>query len=405
MTTDQDLFKKFGIEQPPPFSLNLPIHVADSQNEMRLIFVHHLGKQGFSKVESTKDGRDTISALKNKPCEVLIVSREMESVPGLDLTKELREQPELKRPANILITVPPGKSEIMFALESGIDDFLVKPVVQGDIVNKIKSAYRVFNNPKNPERVYEYAKGLLRSGDVDISFDVYKELGDINDKAARPHVGMARCLIAQKEPAKALEQLSVGLQKNQNYVHAYELRGSLYLDASDTEKALTDFRKAIELSPLNVARYESCCELLLKKNDTEGCIAVLETATQNGLEHPYITERLGHCYFLKQDFPQALRHMREAVRMAPEDFRYLMALAVCYRDAKEYDKSIDTYNKMIKLDPKNHQVLFNKGVTLKHIGKYDEAEKLFQRALELDSSYTKAQEQINAVRELKSKAS
>lgn len=405
MSPEQDLFKKFGIKYPPPFSLDLPIHIADSQNEMRLIFVHHLDKQGFKKVESTKDGRETLSALKTKPCEILIIAADMDSVPGLDLTKELRESPDQRRPANILITPPPGKSEIMFALESGVDDFLVKPVVQGDIIAKIKAAYRVFNNPKNPERVYEYAKGLFRTGNIDASFNVYRELGKLNQNAARPHVGMARCHLENKETEKALHELNAGIKKNGNYVHAYELRGKIRLAAGEQTDALSDFRKAIELSPLNVARYESCCEILLKQNDTAGCIAVLETAVGYELQHPFIVERLGHCYFLEKDYPQALKHLKEAVRLAPTDFKYLTALAVCYRDSQNFDKSIETYNKMIKLDPRNHQVLFNKAITLKNMNKLDEAEKLLQRALEIEPSYTKAQEQIEALQRARASAS
>jgi tetratricopeptide (TPR) repeat protein len=405
MTADHDLFKKFGIEAPPPFSMDLPVHIADSQNEMRLIFVHHLDKQGFKKVESTKDGRDTLATLKTKPCEILIIAADIESVPGLDLTRELRESPEQHRPANILITPPPGKSEIMFALESGIDDFLVKPVVQGDIVAKMRSAYKVFNNPKNPERVYEFAKRLFKSGDLQASFDAYQELGKLNQKAARPHVGMARVHLESKETEKAMVELNTGIKKNENYVHAYELRGKVLLAEDNQTAALADFRKAIDLSPLNVARYESCCDILLKQNDTAGCISILETAVRNELQHPYIVERLGHCYFLQKDFAQALKYLKEAVRLAPSDFKYLTALAVCYRDAHDFEKSIETYNRMIKLDPRNHQVLFNKAITLKHMNKLEEAEKLLVRALEIEPNYNKAEEQLEAIRRARTQAS
>ena len=47
-----DLFKKFGLNPPEPFSTELSIHVGESHNEIRLIIKHHLNKLGFNNVWS-----------------------------------------------------------------------------------------------------------------------------------------------------------------------------------------------------------------------------------------------------------------------------------------------------------------------------------------------------------------
>jgi tetratricopeptide (TPR) repeat protein len=401
MADEVNLFSVFGLPPPQPFSLHMPVHVCESHNELRLIFVHHLAKVGFTKVESTRDGLESLAYLKEIPTEIALIARDLEKVSGLDLAKELSESSELRRPPTILITPPPGRSEIMQALEAGIDDFLIKPVVQGDILLKIKSAHKSFNNPKNPERVYEYAKKLLREKDLAQSFAVYEKLSQMNDKAARPHVGKARILMEQAKPQESLAELTTGIQKNPNYVHAFEFRGHVYLKLGEKERALADMIKAISISPLNVARYDSCCQLMLNLGNIDGCIGVLNTAVKNGLEDAFVTERLGHCYFLKKEYSTALRYLREAVRLDPENVSYLNSLAICYRDDKDYDKAVETYNRIIKKDPNNHQVLFNKAVTLKHMKKFDEAEKLFGRVMELDAGNTKAKEQLAALAELK----
>jgi tetratricopeptide (TPR) repeat protein len=401
MSDDTNLFEVFGVPAPQPFSLNMPVHIAESHNELRLIFVHHLAKVGFTKVHSTRDGMEALSTLKETSCEIALIARDLEKVSGLDLARELSESTGLNRPANILVTVPPGRSEIMHALEAGVDDFLIKPVVQGDILVKIKSAHRTFNNPKNPERIYEFAKTLLRKKELDKSFAVYEKLSQHNDKAARPHVGKARILMEKDKIQEALDELGRGIQKNQNYVHAYELRGHVHLKLGEKEKALADLTKAISISPLNVARYDSCCQLMLLLGDIDGCIRILEMGLKQGLEDPFITERLGHCYFLKKEYSTALRYLREAVRLDPENISYMNSLAICYRDDKDFDKAIESYNRIIKKDPSNHLVLFNKAVTLKHMKKFDEAEKLFARVIEIDPGNTKAKEQIINVSELR----
>ena len=401
MADEPNLFETFGLPTPQPFSMNMPLHVAESHNELRLIFIHHLAKVGFTKVHSTRDGMEALAALKETPCEIAVIARDLEKVSGLDLTRELSESTGLNRPANILVTVPPGRSEIMHALEAGVDDFLIKPVVQGDILVKIKSAHRAFNNPKSPARVYEYAKKLLRGKEIDKAFAVYEKLAQLNDKAARPHVGMAKVHCEREKYEDALRDLGSGIQKNPNYVHAFELRGQVYLKMGDKEKALADLTKAIAISPLNVARYDSCCQLMLALDNIDGCISILEMGLKQGLEDPFVTERLGYCYFLKKEYSTALRHLREAVRMDPENISYMNSLAICYRDDKDFDKAIETYNKIIKKDPANHLVLFNKAVTLKHMKKFDESEKLLGRVLELDPNNAKAKEQLASVAESK----
>ena len=401
MSEEIDLFKSFGVPVPPAFNMDLPVHVGESHNELRLIFVHHLAKVGFKKVDSTRDGIEMLSFLKNSPCEIAIFARDFEKVSGLDLAKELSESPQLNKPANILITLPPGRSEIMNALESGIDDFLIKPVVQGDIVLKMKSAYKVFNNPKNPERVYEFAKKLFKNNDLDKAFAVYEKLAGLNDKAARPHVGKARVYSQRGQDQNALKELNAGVTKNPNYVHAFELRGHLYLKPGEKEKALEDIMKAISISPLNISRYDSCCKLMLDAGNIKGCIAVLQEATKQGLEDGFIVERLGYCHFLEKDYTQALRYLKEAVRMDPENITYLNSLAICYRDDKDFEKAIEVYNRIIKKDPTNFQVLFNKAITLKHMKKIDEADKLLNRVLELDPKNAKAKEQLATLIELR----
>jgi tetratricopeptide (TPR) repeat protein len=401
MSDDRNLFEMFGIPPPHPFSLNMPLHVTESHNELRLIFIHHLAKVGFTKVTSTRDGMEALASLREAPCEIAIMARDLEKVGGLDLARELAESTGLHRPANILVTTPPGRSEIMHALEAGIDDFLIKPVVQGDILLKIKSAHKAFNNPKNPERVYELAKTLLRSRDIDKAYAVYEKLGRLNDKAARPHVGKAKVLNERNQDESALQELALGIQKNPNYVHAYELRGHIYLKQGQKDKALGDLTKAITISPLNVARYDSCCKLMLDLGNIDGCISILELAVKQGVDDPFVSERLGHCYFLKKEYSAALRYLREAVRQDPENVSYMNSLAICYRDDKDFDKAIDTYNRIIKKDPSNQQVLFNKALTLKHMKKIDEAEKLLHRVLEMDPANTKAKEQLAQLADLK----
>jgi tetratricopeptide (TPR) repeat protein len=392
--SEADLFARFKLPQPSTMSLDIPILVAEPSSELGLIVVHFLEKAGFSNVRREKDGQLALKVLQKDPAAVVFASAELPSCSGLDLLKELREDPHCQRGAFILITHAMNKSEVMLAVESGVNELLVRPFTAGDIPPKIRSAYGSYNNPRNPERLYEAAKHLLRAKHLEKAREIYAALADANATAARPHVGLARCYMTENNLEKALEEATNAIQKNASFVHAYSLRADIYLSMEKTDEAIADLKKAVDLSPLNVARLEHCCEVLLKRSLTKDCSELLNKAIAAGLEHPYVTERLGYCYFLEKDYTSALKFLKEAVRLDPENVSFLNSLAICYRDGKNYEESISIYNRIIKKDPENYQVLYNKALVLGYKNATSEAAKLFRRVLQLKPDFEKAAQKL-----------
>jgi tetratricopeptide (TPR) repeat protein len=375
-------------------SLNIPILVAEPSSELGLIVVHFLEKAGFSNVRREKDGQIALKSLQKEPAAVIFAASELPSCSGLDLLKELREDPSYQRGAFILITQAMNKAEVMLAVESGVNELLVRPFTAGDIPPKIRSAYASYNNPRNPERLYEAAKLLLRAKHLEKAREIYSALAEANAAAARPHVGLARCYMIENKYDQALGEATKAVEKNSSFVHAYSLRADIYLNLDKPDECIADLKKAVDLSPLNVARLEHCCEVLLKRSMTKECVDILNKAIAAGLEHPYVTERLGYCYFLEKDFQNALKYLKEAVRLEPENVSFLNSLAICYRDAKNFDESISIYNRIIKKDPENYQVLYNKALVLVYKNAIPEASKLFRRVLQIKPDFEKAAQKL-----------
>lgn len=389
-----DLFKLFGLSTPDPFSTDLSIHVGETHNEIRLIIKHHLNKLGFNNVRTDRDGHASLAELKVKPAHIALEGDDLEILNGYDMLKELDEDPAVYRPAFVLVSKALNKAELMYALERGIDDIIIRPISQGDLLPKIRNAYNAFINPKNPERVYEYAKSKLRVEDYDSAFNVYEKLTQVAEKAARPFIGMARTCLAKKNYEDALKYVNQGIERNENYIHAYVVRADIYSGLNDDIKSLEDLKKALSLSPMNIIRYEGCTESLLKQNRIDECIQLLAIGTNAGLKHPYIIERLGYCYFMKKDYNNALKLLKEAVRLDPDNISYSNSLAICYRDSKDFEKAIQIYNQILKKKSDNHFVLFNKAITLILWEKKDEAIKILRRVIKIDPNYTKAKDKL-----------
>jgi tetratricopeptide (TPR) repeat protein len=392
-----DLYEKFKIPAPKPFGPELEILVAESHNELRLIIQHHLGKLGFKNIRLVRDGAVGLAELKLKPANIIVVGDDLPSVKGLDFLKELMEEPTLKRDCFLYMMKPVAKADILLAVETGVDDLLIRPVAPADILPKMRTAYATFTNPKNPERVYEYAKNCLREGNHTRAKVVYEALVASTSKAARPLVGLARVAKSQGNLKQALDHLNSAVERNDSYVHAYALRAELRVENGETEAAIKDFVKAVELSPLNVARYEKSIEFLLKNDLIKVCLQILEIAIREGMQHPFVIERTGYCYFMEKEYQKALRFLKQATRLEPENIGFMNSLAICYRDSKQYDEAVECYNQILKRDNDNYPILFNKALVLITSEKKEEAAKLLRRCIKIKPDFAKAKEKLSEI--------
>ncbi|MES2615975.1 MAG: tetratricopeptide repeat protein [Bdellovibrionota bacterium] len=394
MADSSELYKQFGLAIPEPFGSKLALHIGEENNEIRLIIKHHLEKLGFFNIRSSRNGYLALAELKQTPADVVIEGDDLLHLNAYDLLKELSEDVQARRPAFIVISKPLNKSELMLALENGADEVMLRPFVQADLFPKIKRAYENFISTKNPERIYEYAKAKIRENNLEEATSVYTAISTHSDKAARPLVGLARVLILKKKYEEALQFLSKAIERNENYVHAFSLRGEVYTTLKNYEKALDDFKKAVTLSPLNITRYEKAAEFLIQENKIEECLQILTIGIAAGLKHPYIIERTGYCYFVKKEYTKAIHYLKEAVRLEQDNVSFLNSLAICYRDSKELEKAVQTYNVILKKQPDNHLILFNKAIALLVWEKKDDAIKILHRVLKISPEYTKAKEKL-----------
>jgi tetratricopeptide (TPR) repeat protein len=392
--TKSDIYKMFQVAEPVPFGSQMDVLIADPQSDLRLILNHHLQKLGFTKIRTVKDGMAALLEMRRQPANILLLSNDFEGPTAIDVIQELREDPALQRDVVILSATPLSKAEIMYALECGFDDFLIKPVIPNEIMPKLRMAHSAFASHKNPERIYEFAKTALKMREFEHAERVYLELARQTQHAARPFVGLARIALARGDAKKAMEFVKTAIQRNDKYVHAHALLGELWLQQGNLDSALASYRKAIELSPLNVVRYEVATAALLEKGRVDDAISLLEIATAAGFENPFIIERLGYCFFQKKEYQKAGKFLRQAVHAEPDNVSFLNSLAICYRDSAQFDEALETYNQILKRDNENCAVMFNKSLLLIMMNRKEDALKLLKRVLTKQPDFQKAKDKI-----------
>jgi tetratricopeptide (TPR) repeat protein len=404
MSDELTLLKQLNIKLPTAIDTNQPFILVEPQQDLRLIVAHHLLKCQFRTVVQARNGVEAIEKMKTMAAEkrkagFIMAAWDSPLMGAADLLNEIKQGFEFSRPTFMVTQENVTKEKLMLAVEQGVDEVIAKPFTLGDIMPKIRNAFRAFNNASNPEQLYELAKDLLRKGAVDQAGVLYQKLAEANVKSARPLTGLAKIAKEKKQYDVALKHLNDAEQRNPNFVHLYALRGEVYTEMDQINDAITAFQKGIDLSPLNPIRYLNAAELFLKINKFQEVVDLMKIAQSNELKFSQMYKFLSQAYFNLKNYPEAVEAIRTALAEDPENTDYINQYAISLKSTGNFDEAIKAYNKIIKIDQKDPRPLYNKAILFKDMNKIDEAvrilEKMVERFPEFEPAKHKLQELNN----------
>jgi CheY-like chemotaxis protein len=132
-----------AIKQRTPQRLDLSvlsILVVDDQPFFRVLLTEILRNLGVRSVSVAVDGEDGLDAFDSVRPDVVITDWMMPKVDGIELTRRIRaiEDDTLKVTPIILVTANNRKSQIEFARNSGVDEFILKPVSVKSVCDRMR---------------------------------------------------------------------------------------------------------------------------------------------------------------------------------------------------------------------------------------------------------------------------
>ena len=155
---------------------------------------------------------------------------------------------------------------------------------------------------------------------------------------------------------ESLDILNRLISKDKSDTTALLMRGFIFKENGDTNRAVSDFRTAVESNPEFYAAYH----------------------------------QLGMIFQLRND-PICEGYFSNAIRIRPNSEEALYGRGLWYQEHDEFDKAIQDYTSIIKINPKNKSAHFNLGYLHQvHLKVYSEAVKHFSRAIEVDPQYAEA---------------
>lgn len=113
--------------------------IVDDSKIIRMVLCSILRELGYDVCEAV-DGRDALSVIEAEKAAVTLVLTDwsMPVMNGLDLVKNLRENPELASLKVIMVTTETEVDHIISALEAGANEYVMKPFTKDILKGKLE---------------------------------------------------------------------------------------------------------------------------------------------------------------------------------------------------------------------------------------------------------------------------
>lgn len=113
------------------------IITVDDSSTMRRIIKNTLTKLGFSNVLEAGNGVEGLDVLAKNEVDLIITDWNMPEMDGLTFVKTLRAKDEYKETPILMVTTEAAKEDILTALRSGVNNYVVKPFTPDTLQEKV----------------------------------------------------------------------------------------------------------------------------------------------------------------------------------------------------------------------------------------------------------------------------
>lgn len=113
----------------------MKVLVADDSGILRKIIIRSLNAVGVTDIVEAADGQQAIDAYKATPVDLILTDWNMPNKTGLDVVQEIRGLGSSV--PIIMVTTEAQKSQVIAAIQAGVNDYLTKPFEADDLRAKL----------------------------------------------------------------------------------------------------------------------------------------------------------------------------------------------------------------------------------------------------------------------------
>jgi two-component system phosphate regulon response regulator PhoB len=136
--------------------------VVEDEDALATLLDYNLMKEGF-RVERAADGEEALLRVAEEPPDLVILDWMLPKVSGVEVCRQLRAGAETRRTPVLMLTARGEEGDKVRGLDTGADDYVVKPFAMSELVARIRALLRR-TRPELVEERLEYADLVLDRG-------------------------------------------------------------------------------------------------------------------------------------------------------------------------------------------------------------------------------------------------
>lgn len=366
--------------------------IVDDQELMLNLFKGILKAGGHKKIAFATTCKDALAIIKKYPVDMIIADVVMPNMNGVELLKLIRKDPRFCDIPFVMITGEMSKDGVIYAMEEGVDGYLIKPVTTNKALQTIE---RILDESSNLESIRSKSTNvyrLMRTNKYDKAIALAHRNLEIFENPEL-YLVLSECYLKKSDLNNAIKYAQKVLELK-NDSRAVFLLGKIHMAEEDYGNAVERFNESNKMNPLNTGRKIEIADTYIKCGLQKEAEEIFES-----LKDTDVTDMdcigIGSAYLSFGNLKKAETFFNKVVDPIPEMVPAFNRYATELKKNKQYNDCIRQYKICLKIDPENAVILYNLGCMYFVVRKVDEAIKTIEHAIELKPSFKEAQKMMH----------
>lgn len=128
------------------------ILIVEDEDAQAEVLRYNFAREGFEPLVA-RDGDEALVAVEEQQPDLLILDWMLPGVSGISVCQRLRGRPETRSLPIIMLTARSEESDRVRGLDSGADDYVVKPFSPGELIARVRAVLRRVRPALTDERL------------------------------------------------------------------------------------------------------------------------------------------------------------------------------------------------------------------------------------------------------------
>ncbi|MCE0497326.1 MAG: tetratricopeptide repeat protein [Methylacidiphilales bacterium] len=211
-----------------------------------------------------------------------------------------------------------------------------------------------------------------------------------NPNCLLAHNSLGLALFQKGQTDAAITEYQKALEINPNYDAALNNLGEALSHKGQVDEAIIEYQKALEINPNYDTAHYNLGNALMQKGRIDEAIDQDQIALKIDPNDALAHNNLGNVLVQNGRLDEAMVQFQKALEINPNNAGAHYNLGNILVNKGQVDEAINQYQKALEIDPNFADVYNGLGLLLFQRGRVDEAIERYQKALEIDPSYAEA---------------